>query len=224
VTDVATRCTLGQHMSEEALGPLVRKKLFGGYEVPLGPCIFIVSTWLFEKGAVFGRARSDRLNVLVKLLPVTWANPEKEDNICSFLQEVAKKRLEVFGKDPDSFPIFWHKTQFKEYDLSNLDELRMLSMMKVRLGVIMPKLDEWLMCGIGFGATYPDLVQRMWVETHETPNPDEWARARKAGLDIPEEQTLQRLDDIEQHVLLEVGRYVYEYFPQLIEPLSLRIT
>jgi len=212
-------------MSEEALGPIIRKKLFGGYEVPLGPCIFIVSTWLFEKGAVLGRARSDCLNVLVKLLPVTWANPEKEDNICSSLQEVAKKRLQVFGKDPDLFHVFWHETQFNEYDLSNLDVLRMLSMKKVRLGEIMPKLDEWLMCGIGFGATYPHLVHRMWVKTHETPkDPDKWARARKDGLDIPEEQTLQCLDDIEQHVLLQVGRYVYEYFPHLIEPLSLRIT
>ena len=89
---------------------------------------------------------------------------------------------------------------------------------------ILPKLDEWLMSGIGFGATYPELVQKMWVKTYETlRDQDEWAKAREHGLAIPEEQTPVPLEEIEQHVLLEVGRYVYEYFPQLIDPLGLRI-
>jgi len=87
------------------------------------------------------------------------------------------------------------------------------------------KLESWLMSGIGFGASYPELVQKMWVKTYETPmDQDEWAKAREHGLAIPEEQTPLPLEEMEQLVLLEVGRYVYEYFPQLIDPLGLRMT
>ena len=221
MTDIATQFTLGQFMSQEALGPLVRKKLLGGYEVPLGPCISNVSTWLFQKGAILGRARSDRFNILVKLFAVTG----KEDDLCDKLRELAKKRLEDFNKEFYSFPFFWLETEFKTFNFSDLNELKTLSMKKIRLGEILPELDSWLIDGIGFGATYPDLVKEMWEKTYETlQDQEEWAKAREYGLDIPEEQTLLPLDDMEQHVLLEVGRYVYEYCPQLMEPLGLKIT
>ncbi|MHC4439763.1 MAG: hypothetical protein ACYS3S_20595 [Planctomycetota bacterium] len=203
-------------MSEDTLGPLVKKKLFGGYEVPLGPCISTVSTLLFQKGAILGRARFDRLNVVAKLM----TNPGREDSLCSKLRELARKRLEDFGKKPDSFHTFWWETEF-----STLDFNYFMSIKKVPLEEIFSLVNHWLMSGIGFGATYPDLVKEMWIKTYETPeDQDEWARAREYGLDIPEEQNLLPLDDMEQNVLLEVSRYVYEYFPQLMEPLNLKIT
>jgi len=224
MTNVVTKSTLGQHMSHEALKPLVKKKLLGGYEVLFGPCICTVSIWLFQKGALLGRARSGRLNVLVELLPITWANSGKEADVCGVLREEAKKRLDDFGMEPDSFPTFWLKTEFSTLDLSSLEVL-MLSMKKVRLDKILPKLDTWLMSGIGFGATYPELVQKMWVGTYETLiDMDKWVKSREYGLAIPKEQIPMPLGEKEQHVLLEVGRYVYKYFPQFLEPLGLRIT
>jgi len=217
MTDIAIQITLGQYMSEETLGPLVKKKLFGGYEVPFGPCIFYVSTWLFQKGAILGRARFDRLNVLVKL----FTAPGNEDDFCITLRETAKKRLADFAKEPDSFPSFWLETGFSTLDLTDMNLLKT----RIRLGQIFSYLDFWLSSGIGFGATYPDLVEKMWKKTFNTPiDQHEWARAREYGLDIPEEQTMLPLDDMEQHVLLEVSRYVYEYFPQLMGPLNLKIT
>lgn len=224
MTKLATQLTLGQHMSHEALRPLVRKKLFGGYEVLLGPCICTVSIWLFQKGAILGRARSGRLNVLAKLLPRTWANSGKETDICGVLQEEAKKRLDDFGIEPDSFPTFWLKTEFSTLDRTNL-ELIMLSMKKVPLGKIVPKLDTWLMSGIGFGATYPELVQKMWKGTYETlMNMDKWMKSKEYGPAIPKEQTPLPLEEMEQNILLEVGRYISIYFPQLLDILGLRIT
>jgi len=224
MTNVVTKSTLGQHMSHEALKPLVKKKLLGGYEVLFGPCICTVSIWLFQKGALLGRARSGRLNVLVELLPITWANSGKEADVCGVLREEAKKRLDDFGMEPDSFPTFWLKTEFSTLDLSSLEVL-MLSMKKVCLGKILPMLDTWIMSGIGFGATYPELVQKMWVGTYETLiDKDKWVKSREYGLAIPKEQIPMPLGEKEQHVLLEVGRYVYKYFPQFLEPLGLRIT
>lgn len=220
MTDVAIKITLGQYMSKDILEPLVRKRLLGGYEVPVGPCIINVSTWLFQKGAVLGRARFDRLNVLLKL----WVDPGREDDACSELRRVAKKRLDDFGREPDSFHTYWWETEFGTLDLTDLNVWKTLSAKKVRLEKIVPDLDYWLSSGIALGATYPHLVEKMWVKTYETPTPNKWALAREYGLDIPEEQTLLPLDDMEHIVLLEVGCYVSNYFPQFIEPLGLRIT
>lgn len=217
MTDVATQITLGQYMSKDTLGPLLKKRLFGGYEVPFGSCIFNVSTWLFQKGAILGRARFDRLNILVRLLTTSG----KEDDFCNMLMEVAEKRLADFGKEPDSFPTFWLETGFSTLDLTDVNMLKT----RMPLAQILSYLDFWLSSGIGFGASYPDLVEKMWEKTFNTPiDQHEWARARESGLDIPEKQTMLPLDDMEHHVLLEVGRYVSEYFPQLLESLGLKIT
>ena len=222
MTDVATQITLGQYMSKGTLGPLVRKKLFGGYEVPLGPCLINVSTWLFQKGAILGRARFDRLDVLVKLLS---CDPEREEDACSELRRVAKKRLDNFGREPHSFHTYWWETEFSTFDFTDSNVLKSLSVKKVCLEEIASSVDYWLYSGIAFGATYPQLVAKIWIQTYETSKPNEWAMAREQyGLDIPEEQTLLPLDEMEQGVLLEVGRYVFDFFPQLMEPLGLKMT
>lgn len=217
MTDVATRLTLGHYMSQETLGPLVIKKLFGGYEVPFGPCIFTVSTSLFQKGAVLGRVRFDRLDVLAKLL----AMPGKETNFLNnFLRKAGKQMLDDFGREPDSFPTFWFETGLSKFNLSDVNLLKA----RLPLAQILSYLDFWLSSGVGFGATYPEIVEKMWEKTYNNPaDQEEWARARRCGLDIPQKQILLPLDDMEQHVLLELGRYVHEYFPELMEPLSLKI-
>ena len=63
---VSERPTLAEHLSRLQLGRLVQKKLFGGYEVPLLQFLPL-GLWLFGKGAVFGRARRDRLEIVAKM-------------------------------------------------------------------------------------------------------------------------------------------------------------
>lgn len=222
MTDVATQITLGQYMSQESLGPLVKKGLFGGYKVPLGDCMFYVSPWLFQKGAVLGRARFDRLNVLIKLLcPI----PGKEDEACSELRRVAKKRMDDFGREPDSFHTYWWETQFGIREFTDWIKKKKLWTKNVCLEEIGSNLDFTLVSGIEFGATYPDLVKKIWIKQYETPkDTSTWTMYREQyGLDLPEKQTLLPLAEMEQGVLLEVGRYVFEFFPQLMEPLGLKI-
>jgi len=220
MSDVSTEITLGQYMSKDTLEPLVRKSFFGRYEVPFGPCIINVSTWLFQKGAVLGRARFDCLDVLLKI----WVDTGREDEACSELCKVAEKRLDDFGREPDSFAIYWWETEFSSLNLADSNVLKHLSTKKVHLEEILPKLDYWLNSGIGFGATYPDLVRKIWIKEYETPNPEMWNLTREEyGLDIPKEQTLLPLENMEQMVLLEVSYYVSAYFPELLEPLGLKI-
>jgi len=82
---------------------------------------------------------------------------------------------------------------------------------------------NWLFVGLSFGATFPELAEKMWQHEYEKHDPEQWAIERKAGLDLTEKLTHLSLKEMEQQVLSEVSSYVIEYFPDLIDPLSLRL-
>ncbi len=213
------RVSLAEHLNMEAVGSLVEKKMFGGYEVRVGPFLML-SLWVFQKGAILGRALRDRLDILAKLL----AEEGRERNVCSFIREVAVKQVDDYGKEPDSFYDFWMDTELKKLDFSDLNLMKQLVKKKARLGEMLPKLDIWLVQGIGFGATFPELTERLWKEAYETYDPHSWAEARSYGLDIPQQPAPLPLEEMEQIVLSEVAEYANEFFPELVEPLGLRLT
>ena len=94
--------TLVSWLSREVIAPHIHKKLFGGYEVRLYPVLF-GSEWIFSKAALFGRARSDRLEMFAKM----FSKPGGEPEFCEWMYQNAKNRLEKYGKQPDTFRDFW---------------------------------------------------------------------------------------------------------------------
>jgi hypothetical protein len=60
------RPTLAEHLGRAQIGRLAHKKLFGRYEVPLLQFL-PVGLWLFGKGAIFGRARHDKLEIVAQM-------------------------------------------------------------------------------------------------------------------------------------------------------------
>jgi hypothetical protein len=197
-------------LSREVIAPHIRKKLFGGYEVRLYPVLF-GSEWIFSKGALFGRARSDRLETFATM----FSTPGGEGEFCDWMYQNARNRLEKYGKEPDTFRDFWVKTEIPE-----LEALPFPAEKAVRhLGKTCPleeielKAASWVLKGIGFGATYPELTEKMWRRSHETP-PDagEWEMAERIGVvDAPWNPTT--LEEMEHTVLLTVAYFVGEYFP-----------
>lgn len=216
MSDSSVRPTLGDHLSMEVMGPLVEKRT-GGYEVRVLPCL-MQSLWVFLKGVVLGRARCDRLEILARL----FAEPGHENDVRTLLCDMAAKRVNHYGKEPDSFYNFWFKTQFPSIDFLDLDAVRKLYKKKVRLGEMLKLCDSWLLNGIGFGARFPELTEQLWRIEYETHTDSElWARLRQAGLDIPEKQTMLPLEEMTQEVLHDVASYVNEFMPNLAEPLNL---
>jgi hypothetical protein len=61
------RPEIGQHLAMDALVNAIEKKWSGGYEVQAGSVIF-AELWVFQKGAILGRARADKKNALVSLM------------------------------------------------------------------------------------------------------------------------------------------------------------
>lgn len=85
----------------------------------------------------------------------------------------------------------------------------------------MQQSDYWLVTGISFGVNFPELMERMWQHDYEMVSQKSWTEARKVGVDLHEEATILRLEEMEQQVLVEVAAYVMEYYPELVNPLNL---
>jgi hypothetical protein len=235
------RPTLAEHLGMTEIGSIVQKRFFGGYDVPLMQFL-TVGLWLFLKGVVLGRARCNSLEVVAKMLvgleslAETFAQfgiprqeaANSEDWVYEYLRKVANDGMayykKCYQKEPESFLDLW-LTSFAppEVDFRDVQKMKELAKRKIRLGVALQQSYTWLLAGIGFGATFPKLTERMWKLEYEKHNPEAWAFARQCGLDIPEKFTPLPLEEMEQQVLVEVASYVTEYFPELVEPLSLHL-
>ncbi len=211
------RMMLGERFAMDAVGPVVEKNKSGGYEIS-GFNMLISGLWVFQKGAILGRARADRIEVLAKLV----AQEGGEEKMCAFWRSSSEKLLDDSGKRQSSFMDLWTKLRFPSVDLGNMDVLKTLHSRKYRLGEMLPQFQVAAAVGIGLGALYPELVQKMWINAYETDRDRQiWEKARSAGLDIPGKQSHLPLREMEELVLLEVYDFAKDYHPSLIKPLDL---
>jgi len=212
------RPMLGEHFAVEALAGAIQKKWSGGYEVS-GFSVMITSMWVYQKGAILGRAKAENIDIFAKLIAVEGG----EKNMREFFKNASERQLNVYGKEPSSFIDFLLKTMFPEIDMGNLEMLKALDKKKVRLGEILPRFQVDAATGIGFGAFHPEIVEKMWLESYEMEkDTDIWQEARQYGLDIPEKRSYIPIAEMEENVLKEVSEFVKEYHPSLITPLGLR--
>ena len=186
--------------------------------------VLAVSTFLYETGAILGRARRDKLTLLAKIAPVLEG---REDDFINFLQKQARERLEAFGKEPDSFFKFIISTELEKVGLSltgsNLKTLKKAFEEKFPLKGDEPAIKLIGEEGIGFGSCFPDLTERMWRHAYESVDIDQWSEARAYGLTLPEKPPKMSFEEQEQTVLDMVAIYVAEYYPELLDPLNLRL-
>lgn len=217
--------TLGEFFGTIGLRNLIEKEPHAGYQVPLGPLITRASFWMFQVGSVLGRALRDRLAVVVKMIPMTADGPEPEQKVCDVLCKLATERVQAYGKQPTSLCDFWLKTEF-DIDLKRMSVagLKSMCLQRIPLEEVLAKhkLDEWLACGIGFGATYPELLEDLWAKTFEQVDEKGWAQARRYGLALPERPTPLPLKDTEADILADAATYIQKNFPELLDSLGVR--
>jgi len=209
-----TRQPLGQYLSMEAVGPLVEKRLLGGYQVRYLPFLWTAGFWVFLKGVVLGHALRDRIEVVARLLTAEGA----ERKMAQGLGEIARRMVEDYGSLPESFFDFWLKTEAREAYDKDLHTLKRLYNRKERLGLMLPLLSYWCWEGVGFGVTYADHAEKMWRTNFEIVDDErekKWQRARAAGLDLPEVPDILPLAEMESIVLEQTREYARTYFPEL---------
>jgi len=221
-----SRTTLTAHFVKDAyeMGRTIQKGLFGGHYIRFLPFLD-VGGWLYETGAILGRARHDRLEILATML----CEPGREEGFCEWLYDLARKRIAEYGTEPDSFLRFFTEMELRKarVSLSDPRQLKRAADMKLSLEQAGTMSQLHFLEGIGFGSAFPDLTERMWRQTYEPIKEDvwdAWADARRHGLHIPvPEGRPPTLEEREQQVLVQVASYATEYFPDLVEPLGLRL-
>ena len=204
---------------------LTKTRLFGGPYIHFGGYLMVCS-YLYENGAILGRARSDKLSTLAKMFP---ADPGKEDSFISELQNVAQERLNEykreFEKEPNSFLDIFYLLELKRVGLdladTDLKTLRKASGEKYSLKQAEPYIKMFGLEGIGFGSRFPELTEKLYRNYHESIDMGVWSKWA-ARLGIPEKPTIISLEEQEKTVLQMVAAYASEYYPELLDSLDLR--
>lgn len=180
--------------------------------------------WLYQTGAVLGRAHRDRLETLAKMFS---DYPGREREASDWLRDLAAKRIDNYSREPESFFDFFMTTEYEKAGVSwppaSPDAIKRVDNEKIPLEQAGDTLNLLGLEGIGFGARFPELTERMWKQTYEIFDLEAWDRARRYGVDVPEEPTPLPLEQREREVLAEVAVYATEHFPELVEPLGLRL-
>ena len=155
--------SLHEHLALRDLRPLtVRRGLFRRPHVSMLSAL-IALAGAFEKGAVLGRARSERIEALSKL--IYRGEFEKRDALSgragADLTRAAKADMEQYiesrSHEPVSFidylmTLMGHKlSQWQDHNV-----VQWLSRKKVRLRKVLEWANIWVLSGIGFGAAYPE--------------------------------------------------------------------
>jgi len=198
----------------------VEKGFLGKHRIKFSHLI-MVSQFLYETGAIIGRARRDKLQILGKMLAV----PGKETEFTSWLQELSQNRLTNYGKEPDTFFSFIWNTELAKAGLK-MDwskEFVKACDQKIPTDAAEPIIKSLGLEGIGFGSKFPSLTEKMLKQQYESDKSDTIAEMRKYGAKIDERSLHVALIDREKEILTALGIYVNEYFPELLKSLELKV-
>lgn len=184
-----------------------------------------ITVFIYEAGAILGRATRDRLLILAKVLPVPPGEEAEHIKLC---QESARRRVNEFGGEPQSFHQLICTTELGKLGLafdnpskSTFEELRRLLNTKWSLdykGCLL--LDIFGHEGIGFGSVFPEPTEKMYKQAYEDTIRGKWLDSAYEGIPLPAIPTTKSLGAREEEVLSLAATFTQEHFPELVEPLG----
>lgn len=198
---------------------LAEKSVFGKPFIRLGR-ILTLSCWLYETGAILGRFWKEKIPVVVSMYEVE----DKREEFTQYWRNQAKNRLENYGGQPQTFPIFVLQTDLHVLMGKRLEDLLKIGDKKLSgdEGNKWLRLAETSMIeGIMFGSLYPDLTYTMLSNEYEKVDMDSWKEARKYGVTLSEEPLRMTVADKEKEAIGMARDYVMEYHPELTDDLGL---
>ena len=189
---------------------------------------YFLPPFLYEAGAILGRVRHDKLNVLRKMLHTASGTEYNIEKVF----DMAKKRLEEHkrdnsGKEPQTFSLFILCTEYQ----SKTYWLDLNAGAEVSLSDIEPYILSLVLEGIVFGTIFPELTEKMNRKFYDSIEVDwdTWTpfdaprplMLPKHIYALPGEPTILSLEGQEQTLLQVVGWYTANLYPELVESLNL---
>jgi len=201
------------------LPKMMERDMLGRMYIRLGR-VLTLSAWLYETGAILGRFWRDKLPVVTRMFEVE----SKREQYTDFWRNEAKKRLEMYGSQPTSFPIFVAQTDLgmfvgkKLQDLLNIGDTKLHHKEGQRW---LELAERSVIEGIMFGSMFPDLTYDMLVNQYEKIDIDSWKEARSYGVTLSEEPPQITVVDKEKEAIAMARDYVVEHHPRLVADLGL---
>ena len=221
-----------------AIEPLkfgVQKRIFGGQYIRLGAFLMVLA-YLYESGALLGRMFKDDVATIVPLI----GEPEKQGQLVAFLKRMADERLsrynQIYGEPPNLFLSLVVSTEYKNIGLvfpslshgkvvGSMDDFKRLERaaqdkLDINDKIVWQRVEVILIESTGFGLFYPELTWNLASQGHKQYDPEDWNRARSAGLAISEQQQTITLQEQETLVRDLVREYIQQFRPELAETLD----
>lgn len=201
------------------IAPATKKRLFSAPHVPFVRYLGCYQE-AFETGVVLGYTFRTKLGSFAKLFSL----PDSEQKLIVFMQELAKQRLTEVGNAKTFFELAMVAEENRvdaNWQASGVTEMqsqRLKKRLKMPLEQVFKNLHVAVSTGIGLGSAFPELTEQLWNVEHEAlVSRDEWAKWRKAGLDIPNEpeEPITLKKRIEQ-LLPFVELFISNYRPELL--------
>lgn len=216
----ASRPRFAETFSRYYVGQFVEKRLLGGKFVLLSR-LLTAGGFLFENGAVLGRAFRDRFAdfaVPFAALPGRSAAIEfvlEQGRLMTDVSVVANTVQELF---------FMHEMH------ENAPSLPLSGWAMWHLGSARKKVDEdfalkmglvYGLRGAGFGAQWPDEVERLYVGSYANVDAELWSEAHAAGLGIPPEpDEYVPIGEREREAVEGFAEFCREFWPEYLAPLD----
>ena len=199
--------TLFSYLGYQVLNSVSREGLAGNIYVPLSGLLYVCG-YLYETGAILGRAEPDRLNELISM------SFSGDAQYClAEVKRLLRRRLEASGRYAHSFYIFYlhgiMEGMNMSFDVSGMKEAHKDIRHRTEAGNFMEYAGAE---GLLLGSRYPDLAEKMYGYRHG-PHEDVIHEMTK-GLDImPEAETIISIREREQLILDKVREFVSQYHP-----------
>jgi len=212
-----SKSTLFCQIGSPALDQVSRTGPAGKSYVPLSG-LLQVCAYLYETGAILGRARQDRL---LELMSMSFAAEEVQFHLAE-LRSLLRRRLEKSGRYAHSFYTFYLHGTMRDmniyFDISGMRKAHNDVRDKTGVGNFLEHAGAE---GLLLGAWYPDLAEKMYGKGYGAQEDIINEMTRRVAV-LPEETAIASIQEREELILSKVGVYVSRYHPELANTLSFK--
>jgi hypothetical protein len=145
--------------------------------------------------------------------------PGKERKYSNNLYHAVEKRRSAYHQEVSSVIDFFIITELAEIKLS-FDDFLQKAKTKVKIEYMGPRLKLIFEEAISLGASHPEIVSRVISPESRTSSLD-WEKAKIMGHNFQINNLELDLEFLQKWARHNLGVYVREYFPKLVDPLQL---
>jgi hypothetical protein len=174
--------------------------------------------YLFQQCGLLGRLYT---KTPLPFMRVLAAQEGKEDTALAFLESAVNEEIIPYLSDETTFTDLVYMREMARMNSSDdpADFFLKHGQEKLSPDGASTLAAEWAAYGGCMGLKYPSIISDLFKSTNKPSEPEEWARAYKAGVVDTPEQTVISIEAAESEVTQIFREYCVEFYPELLPAL-----